>query len=620
MRITKFGLLLFSIFSLMVYNFSDTAVFGEDYAAGVSREIADQSLINQSSDKVDYFLRRKLNQMDSKGAELQGKIKFSASLNSKAMPPSDSEDKIQVYIHVHSIEPDVKSILESYEATVEIINKKLKAIQAWIPRDQVHQIAQLSFVRSIRNPAYAVFRNSLNSPAHRSPLSGGVTTEGDAILRADEVRAGGLIGNGAKVGVITDGVANLATAIASGDLPDNITVFREGVGDEGTALLEIIYDMAPGAELAFCGVITHFDMIDCIDRLANTFNADILIDDVAFFDEPYFEDGDVAKAVNNILSNRVYVSAAGNESQNHYTGNFIGANTLGITKDDAPVSEHDFGVASGSAPDSTLDVTLGAGETTNIYLQWNDPFGGSGNDYDLHCLDSSNAVIKSSESLQDGDDDPFEWIELTNTSSSPEVFRIAVTKVSGEDKQIKLFIWSPAVLLEYAVSAGSIFGHPAVSGVLTTAAIHAADPGNDTISDDSSQGPVEIFFPSQETRQKPDITAIDCVSISGAGSFPDPPFCGTSAAAPHVAGVAALLVGGSASADQANQVIKSSAVDLGSTGFDTIYGHGRIDAFSAAQQLNLLPSSPQPQPQPKPPQPENDNGKGSGTCFISTVR
>jgi subtilisin family serine protease len=229
----------------------------------------------------------------------------------------------------------------------------------------------------------------------------------------------------------------------------------------------------------------------------------------------------------------------------------------------------------------------------------------------LYFLDSSDVIRYRSEAVQDGTNDPLEYLGGTVVGSSPLTGKIVVTKVSGEDKKIKIIVLGQVVLSEYAVSAGSIFGHAAVSGVLATAAINADDPGHDTIADYSSQGPVEIFFPSRETRLKPDVTAIDCVSITGAGGFPVP-FCGTSAAAPHVAGVAALLVGAGVSPEEVIEGIKLSAVDLGDAGFDNIFGYGRVDAFSAAQVLNLMPG---------PPKPKNDDGKGSaGTCFISTVK
>lgn len=120
---------------------------------------------------------------------------------------------------------------------------------------------------------------------------------------------------------------------------------------------------------------------------------------------------------------------------------------------------------------------------------------------------------------------------------------------------------------------------------MATAAIDASDPGNDDIEAFSSQGPSTIFFPAPETRQKPDVTAIDGVSVTGAGGFPSP-FSGTSASAPHVAGVAALLKEGFTTAAEIVDALKNSAVDLGDPGADNTFGAGRVDAFAAAQQLD----------------------------------
>ena len=89
-----------------------------------------------------------------------------------------------------------------------------------------------------------------------------------------------------------------------------------------------------------------------------------------------------------------------------------------------------------------------------------------------------------------------------------------------------------------------------------------------------------------ETRQKPDVAAIDGVSVTGAGGFPPSSpghFHGTSAAAPHVAGVAALLKSAfpTATAGKISNALKNSAVDLGVPGTDTTFGAGRVDALEA---------------------------------------
>src|SRR5207249_11269698 len=127
------------------------------------------------------------------------------------------------------------------------------------------------------------------------------TTEGDAASRADLVRAQGYDGSGIVVGVISDGVDNGEQARATGDLPP-ITVpddprCRRGHGDEGTALLEIVHDLAPGARPLFSqGIDSSVGFIESVDCLVAA-GANVIVDDVGFFDEPFFEDGPVAAAV-----------------------------------------------------------------------------------------------------------------------------------------------------------------------------------------------------------------------------------------------------------------------------------------------------------------------------------
>jgi type VII secretion-associated serine protease mycosin len=65
---------------------------------------------------------------------------------------------------------------------------------------------------------------------------------------------------------------------------------------------------------------------------------------------------------------------------------------------------------------------------------------------------------------------------------------------------------------------------------------------------------------------------------------------GTSMASPHVAAVAALLKAyqPAITPDQVEQALESSAVDLGTKGFDKNYGNGRIDAAAALAQVGRV--------------------------------
>ena len=83
-------------------------------------------------------------------------------------------------------------------------------------------------------------------------MSGSVASQGDATHRAN---IGRLLttaaGTGLKIGVLSDGVNSLAASQATGDLPATVTVLagQAGSGDEGTAMLQLVYDTAPGAQL-----------------------------------------------------------------------------------------------------------------------------------------------------------------------------------------------------------------------------------------------------------------------------------------------------------------------------------------------------------------------------------
>jgi subtilisin family serine protease len=129
------------------------------------------------------------------------------------------------------------------------------------------------------------------------------------------------------------------------------------------------------------------------------------------------------------------------------------------------------------------------------------------------------------------------------------------------------------------------------------------DINHATIQFFSSQGP------TLDGRLKPDVSGIDGVSISGAGRFPSP-FFGTSAAAPHVAGVAALVLqaapclrsGGPAAieAGSARVNLRNSLVltadGLGGSVPNMTFGYGLVNAVRAIEAARSLcaigPASP----------------------------
>lgn len=495
--------------------------------------------------------------------------------------------EVHCYVHLIDANPANLDALATHGFRAELTVPEMKLAQGWLATDQVEVVANLAFVRKITTPSYGVSR-----------CAGNACSEGDAIHNAPAVRTLGFDGTGVKVGVISDGIKTRASAIASGDLPNTINAnpaLSDADGDEGTAMLEIVHDLAPGATLYFSGgsmatgVPSSAEMVSGINWLVAQ-GCNVIVDDIGHFDAPYFEDGPVATAAKNaIAAGVVYCSAAGNECRRHYQGMFTAGNNVSgdIT--------HDFDPGAGL--DDMLNITVAGNGRVAIFVEWNDPFGAAGNDYDIRLYNvDTDALVASSLDTQDGNDDPIERISWTNPSASSVNLGLEISNYQGNaaPRIIELFVTRGTLSDPLATCADSVFEHPAVVGVVACTAIDAADPGHDTIENASNHGPSTISFPTPEVRQTPFAAAIDGVAVTGAGGFFNP-FFGTSAAAPHAAAIAALLFqagGAGTTADDVRAAMASSALDRGAAGFDTTFGHGLLDASAAVAALCAPQSAP----------------------------
>jgi hypothetical protein len=485
---------------------------------------------------------------------------------------SNSADQVnfgKVYVYIQFKKNN--GITAADDLILEITDRDAKnnMIVAWVEVSKLPDLTALNAVKSIRSVTQPVL------------YSGSVTTEGDGIHRTSDVRTTfAKDGTGIKIGVISDGVQNRSSAQASGDLPvdgSGLTVLSVGTGDEGTAMLEIIHDMVPGAQLYFhtCGSnTTQFNT--AIDNLV-TAGCDIICDDIGWITQPFFEDGTVASHIESVLSANdiIYVSAAGNAGYTHYQGDFYPLSGF--------ATRHDFNEGGGSGT-PYLYVQLSPQQTVTVILQWNDEFGGSSNDFDLELrLHSNGSLVASSAGYQTGTQDPLESFSYTNPSTTQtRDYQIRVINYDApETKTLEVYFYKDggAYYTNNLKEQDAIFGHAAVSDVVTVGAVDQATPT--IVESFSSQGPSTIEFPSSEGRQKPDIVGVDFVSVTGAGGFPTS-FGGTSAATPHIVGILAQAwsYNLSQTADQVRQLLYDWAVDLGSSGYDNIYGYGRGDALN----------------------------------------
>jgi hypothetical protein len=224
----------------------------------------------------------------------------------------DKSGNVEVDVWLFDASPDAVAAVEKAGLEIERTNLSANVVEGWLSYDALSAVAALDAVRQVTPPSYP------------DVDTGAVTSQGDAILRANLVRSNlGITGAGQKICALSDGVTHRAQAQSTGDLPATIDVRKAGSGDEGTAMLEIIHDLAPGASLGFYGPDTAVDMANGIRALRDA-GCKVIVDDLSINGEPYFQDGQVSEAVTDVMvnSNVSYAGSAGNVADAHWQGGF----------------------------------------------------------------------------------------------------------------------------------------------------------------------------------------------------------------------------------------------------------------------------------------------------------
>lgn len=486
----------------------------------------------------------------------------------------DDDGTVRVDITA-DVNPVLLQTIEDLGGTVINSFEQFHAIRARVPLVELETLAAEAAVRSIRPPA-RMRTNKTN------------TSEGDVAHRAATARSTfGVDGTGVKIGVLSDAVDSLAELQSAGDLPASVTVLPGQAGsggDEGAAMLEIVHDLAPGADLYFATAFgSHAQFAQNILDLFEA-GCQVIVDDINYSDEPALQDGILAQAIDTVTSGgAVYFSAAGNDD-NFSSG--VSSVWQGDFNDDGE-GNHEFATG--------VSYNTICSESRFIYmLQWADPWGGSGNDYDLYLYDSSgNTMIRASVDSQDGSGNPWEVME---TDPSDVGARLVVVKYSGSDRFIHLT--ATGARLTYNTT-GQTWGHANAASAFSVGAVGVAEAGggsfssSDAIQSYSSDGPRRMFFDADgnaytpgdfsatggTVRQKPDVAGADGVSCAAPGFTT---FWGTSAAAPHLAAIAALMIErGTTTPDAIRNVIQNSCWDPLPAGWDRDFGYGIPDAYTA---------------------------------------
>ncbi|MFO0954056.1 MAG: S8 family serine peptidase [Isosphaeraceae bacterium] len=505
-------------------------------------------------------------------------------------------DKILVGLTAYKEFDQFQASLRNLGMEVMSANPTYGLVEGWLPIGQLPTAAQLpqTLSGSPRIRPFVEFQGAADNQAANS------------MFAPQAISTFGANGSGVTVGVISDSVnqagGGLAASYATGDLPNNgVQILTRngavqdgptGSSDEGRAMLENIYDIAPGAGLAFATgfVGTLQDFADNIRGLASTLGAKVIVDDLTVAEDPFFQDGIIAQAINDVTAQGVsYFSSAGNRRDSGYLSDFRPASGTVGGRTGTWMNFNPNGSA------LLLPITTNVANAT-IVFQFDQPFktqqpasstAAPTSNLDFLVLDSNGNIVTT---VTGGTDDnvataqPWEFITIPTAGS----YSIAIQLVSGNAPNHVQFVGATQGQTSLVVpktygTAGNTFyvntkGHNAAQNTIGTAAVPWWAPApylgqSPLIAEPFSNfGPTYKIFNVDGTPanggspiviQNPTITAPDGGNTSffsgtpintSSPPFPGQPatatnlsqnlpsFFGTSSAAPNAAAVAALMI------------------------------------------------------------------------------
>jgi hypothetical protein len=454
------------------------------------------------------------------------------------------------------------------------------AIPVSLIEEQIQAEEPELIVQRISNLEH-VIRLEISHPA-TPKQEGRILGQGVNKTLANEWQQQGLTGKGVKVGVLDLGFGGYQDLLGT-ELPETVTV--QVFGDEtmfdkevhGTACAEIIHEMAPEAELYLAyydgsdvamGQAVEWLISQDVDIISNSTGSSGLT--------PMDGTGFAAELVDWAHDEGIlWVNAAGNEADAHWRGTFTDSNSDTI---------HEF------FPDAEVlpFIPFGPGVQTQIIMSWDD-WQNVDQDYDLILLNKDGELLAKSEEPQEGQAGQLPIEGFLYEFADNEVYLLAIQNFEGRasgEATFDLFIHGGLMHPDFTVAEHSL-GNPAdARGAFAVGAVNWAD---DVLEVYSSQGP------TADGRIKPDLSA---PSVVDSRSYTPDAFDGTSAAAPHVSGAAALILQAfpDSTPDELVAFLQERAIDLGDSGPDNAFGVGRLNLGPIPETAVELAENPPPPP------------------------
>lgn len=486
------------------------------------------------------------------------------------------------------------------------------SISGYLPMTEILNLENHELIKAVRH--HKIYTKN-----------GAVTSEGVIATQSDKIAdVYKYTGRGVKIGVISDSYncnGGHQIDLVSGDVPRWVEVLSEledcsNATDEGRALVQIIYDFAENAKIYFG---TGFNpglsgTAELIATMVETHNVDIIIDDIGSYESLFFQDDVLTMAVEQAVNKGVtYITSAGNAGKFSYEGVFTP--TYDPILD---ITVHNFDNVEGTS--AFQNITIPKGEGISLVMQWDEPAysvsggGGSRSDLDIFLLSADGSRVLAAAAQNNLGNDPIEVLEYFNHETDGESgFRLLIVHSQGRYPElVKYYIPTKFTgsIDSYSTESSTIIGHSNAEGAITVGAslyTRTEQFGHSTneVEEFSSKGGTPILFDqngirfneSYRVRLKPDITAPNGVNTTffegedlDSDGFPN--FRGTSASAPHVAGIVALMLEANPKLTPQNvkQILQETASDITSSsveslpdGFDFSSGYGLVHGYKAVQ-------------------------------------
>jgi hypothetical protein len=537
----------------------------------------------------------------------------------------DAQDRVLVHVMLDG-QSSVDGVAAKIESLQGKVLDRLPSfhhgiLAAYLPTDQLKNASTITGVRALTMEAPPIARGKFSSQSSAVLQTNVLNKQG---LNGDGITVGALSDsfNTAQYNTQSPPATTAAQDVKAGYLPQvNVLQDYGGPGtpgtDEGRAICQILYAEAPHINEAFATAeISEIGFANNIVALRTQAGCSVIDDDVGYSDEPVFSDGYVAQAVNTVVTSTtipgkpaIYTSSAGNEGNNGYrsvyrnlsdaavrAGNHGNLNLTNVPSSLTAGGWHNWNPNGGFEPSGSVMAPGPTDYPLFLFLQWDDPF------FEDHGITTNfNILIFDA----DGNYHP----ELSGTSNAfvtteayqqtanlvlGTTYQIAITQSKQKDPlappapaahQLAIMTFLDGASQLYGkyfypapLTVPNIYGHPAAASAIGVAAYvfnwKPSKPYLPQLENYTSPGPAIIYFDQNnnrlaaaETRLKPDVAGVDGVLTT----FFGPPyynypygFFGTSAAAPTVAGVVALMLQagggpGSLSLDTVRTALENSA-------------------------------------------------------------